>query len=123
MLASFAVLLQLRIQLGMAWPEESDQTVGSTWYLKWQSEAEMSFRTRKQDDIGWLFWFFVRCYIYGFVLFHTFCFMKRKIPRILGYGPLRKDPNLRKLRRLVLFCLNFCSSYKDDFISLHTTNQ
>ena len=110
-LASFAVLLQLRIRLGMAWPEETDQTVGSTWYLKWQSEADMSFRTRKQDGFRWFFWFFVRCFIYGYVLFHTFRFMKRKIPRILGYGPLRKDPNLRKLRRLVLFCLNFCSSY------------
>lgn len=99
-LVEFIIPFPLRIRLGMAWPEEIDQTVGSTWYLKWQSEAEMSFRSRKQDDIQWFFWFFIRCFIYGYVLFHTFRFMKRKIPRILGYGPLRRDPNLRKLRRL-----------------------
>lgn len=106
---AFSLLLQLRIQLGMAWPEEIDQTVGSTWYLKWQSEAEMSFRSRKQDDenIQWFFWFFIRCFIYGYVLYHTFRFMKRNIPRILGYGPFRRDPNMRKLRRLVPFFLYF----------------
>jgi len=32
----------------MAWPEEIDQTAGSTRYLKWQSEAEMSFKSKKR---------------------------------------------------------------------------
>lgn len=90
------------MQLGMAWPEEINQTVGSTWYLKWQSEAEMNFKSRKTDDTKWFLWFFVRTIIYGFVLFHVIQFMKRKIPRLLGYGPLRRDPNLWKLRRVVV---------------------
>lgn len=96
------VLLQVRMQLGMAWPEEIDQTVGSTWYLKWQSEAEISFKSRKTDDTQWFLWFFIRTIIYGFVLFHVIRFMKRKIPSLLGYGPLRRDPNLWKLQRVVV---------------------
>lgn len=89
------------MRLGMAWPEYVDQSVASTWYLKWQSEAEMSFKSRKTDEWEWYFWFLVRSVIYGYVLFHVFRFMKRKIPRFLGYGPLRRDPNLRKLQRVV----------------------
>ncbi|XP_050142890.1 probable inactive ATP-dependent zinc metalloprotease FTSHI 5, chloroplastic [Malus sylvestris] len=96
----------VRIQLGMAWPEEIDQAVDSTWYLKWQSEAEMNHKSRRTDDIQWYFWFLVRSAIYGYVLFHLFRFMKRKIPRFLGYGPLRRDPNMRKLQR-VKYYLNY----------------
>ncbi|KAM7252406.1 hypothetical protein ACFE04_024289 [Oxalis oulophora] len=96
----FLVPYSVRLQIGMAWPEEIDQSVGSTWYLKWQSEAEMNFRSRQTDEIQWLFWFLIRSGIYGFILYHVFRFMKRKVPRLLGFGPLRRDPNLQKLRRL-----------------------
>lgn len=89
----------------MAWPEEIGQTVGSTWYLKWQSEAEINFKSRNTEDFQWFLWFLIRSFLYGFVLFHAFRLMKRKIPRLLGYGPLRRDPNLRKLRRVVLLYL------------------
>lgn len=95
--------VQVRMRLGMAWPEYSDVSVGSTWYLKWQSEAEMNFKSRKTDEFQWYFWFLVRTGIYGFVVFHVFRFMKRRVPRVLGFGPLRRDPNLRKLRRVVKF--------------------
>lgn len=91
----------VRMQLGMAWPEEIDQTVGSTWYLKWQSEAEINFKSRKTDDLQWFFWFAIRLFIYGYILFHAFRFLKRKVPRLLGFGPLRsRDPNFLKLRRV-----------------------
>ncbi|KAF3606914.1 hypothetical protein DY000_02051504 [Brassica cretica] len=63
----FIIPYQLRLRLGMAWPEEIEQSVGTTWYLQWQSEAEMNFR---------------------------------KIPRVLGYGPFRRDPNVRKFWRV-----------------------
>ncbi|CAK9156354.1 unnamed protein product [Ilex paraguariensis] len=46
----FIIPYPVRMQLGMAWPEYIDQSVGSTWYLKWQSEAEMSFKSRKTDE-------------------------------------------------------------------------
>lgn len=53
----------------------------------------------------------IRTYIYGYVLFHVLRFLKKKIPTIPGvylylwmfFGPLRRSPNYRKLRRLVLF--------------------
>ncbi|KAK4851831.1 hypothetical protein QYF36_018762 [Acer negundo] len=95
----------VRIRLGMAWPEYVDQSVGSTWYLKWQSEAEMNFNSRKPDDedspwFVWFVWFIARSVIYLFILFHVLRFMKRKIPRLLGFGPLRRNPNLRKLDRV-----------------------
>lgn len=91
------------MQLGMAWPEEIGQTVASTWYLKWQSEAEMNFKSRKTDDLKWFLWFLIRSAIYGYILYHVFRFLRRKVPKALGYGPIRKDPNMRKLRRVVLF--------------------
>lgn len=95
-------MIQVRIQLGMAWPEEIFETVESTWYLKWQSDAEANFKSRQTDDDGqWFIWFIIRTAIYGFVLYHVFKFMRRKVPRLLGYGPMRKDPNWRKLRRVV----------------------
>ncbi|PKI39092.1 hypothetical protein CRG98_040516 [Punica granatum] len=105
-MVEFLIPYPVRMRLGMAWPEEIDQTVGSTWYLKWQSEAEMSFRSRKTDDIRWFFWFIIRSAVYGFVLFHIFHFLRRKVPRLLGYGPLRRNPNLRKLRRVKAY-LNY----------------
>lgn len=85
----------------MAWPEEIDQAVGSTWYLKWQSEAEMNFRSRNTEDFQWFLWFLIRSFVYGYVLYHVFRFLKRKVPRLLGYGPFRRDPNVRKFWRLV----------------------
>lgn len=99
-LVELLIPFPVRMQLGMAWPEEVGQTVGSTWYLKWQSEAEMNFKSRKTDGIRWFFWFFIRSIAYGYVLFHVLRFMKRKVPRLLGYGPFRRNPNMRKLRRV-----------------------
>ncbi|XP_052203783.1 probable inactive ATP-dependent zinc metalloprotease FTSHI 5, chloroplastic isoform X2 [Diospyros lotus] len=99
-LVEFIIPFPVRMQLGMAWPEFTDQTVASTWYLKWQSEAEMRFKSRKKDNFRWFLWFFIRSVIYGYLLFNLFRFMKRKVPRLLGYGPIRRYPNLRKLRRV-----------------------
>lgn len=84
----------------MVWPEEVDQAVGSTWFLKWQSEAEMNYKARKRETIRWYLWFLIRSMIYGFVIFNVLRYLTRKVPRLLGYGPWRKDPNLWKLRRL-----------------------
>ncbi|KAH9771397.1 putative inactive ATP-dependent zinc metalloprotease FTSHI 5 [Citrus sinensis] len=92
--------VHVRMKLGMAWPQYMDQSVGSTWYLGWQSEVEMSFNSRKTDDLNWSIWFLIRTAVYGYVLFHILRFMKRKIPRLLGFGPMRRDPNFRKLRRV-----------------------
>ncbi|KAH9706870.1 putative inactive ATP-dependent zinc metalloprotease FTSHI 5 [Citrus sinensis] len=94
------ILENVRMKLGMAWPQYMDQSVGSTWYLGWQSEVEMSFNSRKTDDLNWSIWFLIRTAVYGYVLFHILRFMKRKIPRLLGFGPMRRDPNFRKLRRV-----------------------
>ncbi|KAJ0080512.1 hypothetical protein Patl1_23124 [Pistacia atlantica] len=90
----------LRMRLGMAWPEYIDQSVGSTWYLEWQSKAEINFNSRKTDEFKWFLWFLIRSATYGFVVFHVLRFMKRKIPILLGFGPLRRNPNMRKFRRL-----------------------
>ncbi|KAG6396848.1 hypothetical protein SASPL_143005 [Salvia splendens] len=96
----FVIPYEVRMRLGMAWPEYSDVSVSSTWYLTWQSEAETNFKSRKTDGFLWYFWFLVRTAIYGYVIFHVFRFLKRNIPRVLGFGPIRKNPNFRKLRRV-----------------------
>ncbi|KAL1560981.1 putative inactive ATP-dependent zinc metalloprotease FTSHI 5, chloroplastic [Salvia divinorum] len=72
----FVIPYEVRMRLGMAWPEYSDVSVSSTWYLTWQSEAETNFKSRKTDGFLW------------------------NIPRVLGFGPIRKNPNFRKLRRV-----------------------
>ncbi|PIA61144.1 hypothetical protein AQUCO_00300576v1 [Aquilegia coerulea] len=90
----------IRMRLGMAWPEWADQSVGSTWYLEWQSEAEINFKSRKDDSFLWHLWFFIRAFIYGYVLLNVLCYMKKKAPRVLGYGRIQRDPNLRKLWRV-----------------------
>ncbi|CAJ1976266.1 unnamed protein product [Sphenostylis stenocarpa] len=103
-IVEFLIPYPVRIQLGMAWPEEIYQTVDTTWYLKWQSEAELNFRSRQstdeEEEASWSFWFFVRAAIYGFVLFHVVKFMRRRLPSLLGFGPFRRDPNMQKLRRV-----------------------
>ncbi|KAG4911184.1 hypothetical protein JHK87_057300 [Glycine soja] len=104
-IVEFLVPYPVRIQLGMAWPEEIYQTVDSTWYLKWQSEAELNFRSRQtttddDEEVPWFFWFLVRAAIYGFVLFHVLKFTRRRLPSLLGFGPLRRDPNMQKLQRV-----------------------
>ncbi|CAN6888841.1 unnamed protein product [Brassica oleracea] len=96
----FIIPYQLRLRLGMAWPEEIEQSVGTTWYLQWQSEAEMNFRSRNTEDFKWFVWFLIRSFVYGYVVYHVFRFLKRKIPRVLGYGPFRRDPNVRKFWRV-----------------------
>lgn len=78
--------------------------------MDWLTVADMNFRSRNSLDFIWYLGFAVRTVIYGYVLLHIFRFMKRKIPRLLGYGPLRRDPNMRKLRRLVIFFDHNCSS-------------
>ncbi|XP_063940731.1 probable inactive ATP-dependent zinc metalloprotease FTSHI 5, chloroplastic [Daucus carota subsp. sativus] len=75
-------------------------SAGLAWYMDWLTVADMNFRSRNSLDFVWYLGFTVRTVIYGYVLLHVFRFMKRKIPRLLGFGPLRRDPNMRKLRRL-----------------------
>ncbi|KNA05484.1 hypothetical protein SOVF_189840 [Spinacia oleracea] len=99
-IVEFLIPYQLRVMMGMAWPEELDQAIESTWYLEWQSVAEYSFKSRKTDTFRWYLFFLIRSAIYGYILYHTFQFMKKKVPIWLGYGPYRQDPNIRKLRRL-----------------------
>ncbi|XP_074307854.1 putative inactive ATP-dependent zinc metalloprotease FTSHI 5, chloroplastic [Silene latifolia] len=100
-IVEFLIPYPIRIKLGMAWPEEIGVTIDSTWYLKWQSEAETNFKLRKRDNLGWYFWFLIRSALYGYVLFHVFKYLKRKVPRLLGYGPYRRNPNFRKLQRVL----------------------
>lgn len=93
-------MIQVRVELGMAWPEE--QTTDTPWFLKWQLSAETRTYTRKtESELQWKMLFISRIAISGFVLFHVFNFLRRKIPRLLGSGPVRKDPNRRKLGRVV----------------------
>ncbi|KAI3864663.1 hypothetical protein MKX03_009183 [Papaver bracteatum] len=96
----FIVPYPVRMRLGMAWPEEAFQTVGSTWYLEWQSTADISFRTRKKDGIRWYLLFYIKTAVYAFVLFNVLRLVKKKAPRLLGFGPIRRDPNREKLRRV-----------------------
>ncbi|KAL6579408.1 hypothetical protein OROMI_009624 [Orobanche minor] len=93
---------EVRLQLGMDLPEYSDVSIDSSWYLKWHSKAEVSFKSRRRDGLPWYIWFWVRTAIYGYMVFHAFRFI-REVPRVLGYGTLRRDPNFRKLQRLKAF--------------------
>lgn len=89
----------------MAWPEYGEVT-SSSWYLKWQSQVVMDLRLEDINGWQWYLLSLVRAVLYVYVLYHVFRYMKR-IPRLLGYGPIRRDPNLRKLRRVV-FISSLC---------------
>ncbi|VFQ70809.1 unnamed protein product [Cuscuta campestris] len=96
----FVIPYPVRARLGMAWPEYADQNASSSWYLTWLAEAEMNFRSRKEDNFWWYSLFLIRTVTYGSVLYLVVSFMRRKISRILGFGPIRRNPNFRKLRRV-----------------------
>lgn len=89
------------MRLGMAWPERAEDSASSSWYLKCQAITEMRFNKRKTDGFWWYIWFLIRAVIFGYALHYVVWFMTRKIPRILGFGHLRRDPNFKKLRRVV----------------------
>jgi len=93
-------MIQVRVNLGMGWSEE--ETMDTPWYLNWQLNTEARVQSRRADDhFRWIMLFIARAAISGFVLINVFQFMRRKIPRLLGYGPMRKNPNRRKLERVV----------------------
>ncbi|XP_011621119.1 probable inactive ATP-dependent zinc metalloprotease FTSHI 5, chloroplastic isoform X1 [Amborella trichopoda] len=92
---------QIRINFGMAWPEDVYEAAGSTGYLRWQSVAEANFNARKMDSFQWYLWFFIRSIIYVYILVHVLHYLKKTVIKLLGFGPLRsRDPNMRKLRRV-----------------------
>lgn len=99
----FIIPQSVRRNLGMAWPEEVYQAVETTWYLKWQSEAELSYRARKIEEFSWYLGFLISSVMYCYALFYLIRFFKRKVPRLLGYGPLRIDPNIRKFSRVKFY--------------------
>ncbi|CAA0833428.1 FtsH extracellular protease family [Striga hermonthica] len=100
------VTYEVRMRLGMAWPEYSHVSIGPSWYLNWQYEAETSFTSRKKDVFLWHLWFLVKTAIYGYVMYHVFRFMRRKVPRVLGAlgsGNSRRDSILRMLWRVKFY--------------------
>lgn len=71
-------------------------------YLNWKSEAEEDIKSQQEDEeFNWYFMFIVRAIIYGYVLSHIFQFLKKRTPKLPGSTRRRKDPNMRKLKRLV----------------------
>ncbi|XAR64001.1 hypothetical protein NMG60_11024179 [Bertholletia excelsa] len=71
-LVELIIPFPVRMKLGMAWPEFTDQTVGSTWYLTWQSQAEMSFNPGRRTNSSGIYGFLLevlymdmRCFIYS----------------------------------------------------------
>jgi hypothetical protein len=99
-------MIQVRIKLGMAWPEEG--TMETPQYLKRQLNAEANVKSRQADgEFKWIMLFIARVAIWGFVLVNAFNFTRRKIPRLFRYAPLRKrDPAMRKLGRMVCLFLH-----------------
>ncbi|XP_031484872.1 probable inactive ATP-dependent zinc metalloprotease FTSHI 5, chloroplastic isoform X2 [Nymphaea colorata] len=97
----FLIPKPIRTRLGMVWPEEESEIAGfSTWYLKWQAKAEMIFRARKRNNLRWFLWFVIRSVIYGYLIFNVIRFARKRVPRVLGYGPFRRNPNMKKLNRV-----------------------
>ncbi|KAJ9549345.1 hypothetical protein OSB04_021888 [Centaurea solstitialis] len=82
-------------------PSWAKKSAAMDRYLNWKSEADSDIKTRIEDsDFNWYFVFGVRAIIYGYVVFNIFQFLKRKIKKLPGIRPIRKDPNMRKLQRL-----------------------
>ncbi|XP_071702217.1 probable inactive ATP-dependent zinc metalloprotease FTSHI 5, chloroplastic [Rutidosis leptorrhynchoides] len=73
-------------------------------YLKWKTEAEEEIKAQREDEeFSWYFFFAVRAIIYAYMLSHIFHFVKKRTPRLPGFWVRRRNPNMRKLRRLKYF--------------------
>nr|XP_043606226.1 probable inactive ATP-dependent zinc metalloprotease FTSHI 5, chloroplastic [Erigeron canadensis] len=88
---------QVKMKLG--------KTTAMKQYQNWKSEAEESLRAQREDEeFSWYFMFAVRAIIYGYVLSSIFRFLKKRTPKLPGVNrPGRRNPNMRKLRRLKYF--------------------
>lgn len=88
------LFLQVKIELG--------RSIAMRQYLNWKSEAEGIIKSQKEDEeFSWYFMFVVRAVIYGYILSHIFRFLKKRTPKLPGFKVRRRNPNMRKLRRLV----------------------
>nr|QKY65100.1 AAA-type ATPase family protein [Passiflora contracta] len=103
-LVEFIIPFLGRMSLGMTWLQKINEATDSTWFSKWYSETKIRFEFRESEHgLTWFLPFIIRTVIYGYIVFHTFQFLKRKVLRILGFGPLVRDPSMRKLRRVKAF--------------------
>lgn len=67
----FIIPKQIRMALGLAWPEAAEETAVSTWYLVWQMEAERNVQARQKLDstlLQRLMGFTFSCFLYGYPL-------------------------------------------------------
>ncbi|CAH1414735.1 unnamed protein product [Lactuca virosa] len=72
-------------------------------FLNWKIKAEREVKSQNEGgEFNWYFLFAVRTFIYGYILYQIFRFIKRKTPKI-GFWPKRKSVNMQKLRRLKYF--------------------
>ncbi|XP_076950574.1 putative inactive ATP-dependent zinc metalloprotease FTSHI 5, chloroplastic [Bidens hawaiensis] len=70
-------------------------------YLNWKSVAEETINSQKEDEeFNWYFMFGVRAIIYWYILSHIFNFLKKRTPKLPGLNVRRKNPNVRKFKRL-----------------------
>ncbi|CAN0889925.1 Probable inactive ATP-dependent zinc metalloprotease FTSHI 5, chloroplastic [Linum grandiflorum] len=100
-LAEFLIPHGVRIRLGMAWPEETDQSVGSSWYLGWLTKAQRRYKYRNRGNrLLSLSWFCFRIVICGYILLLVPLLVRRKVPKLLGFGPILRDPVFWKFRRV-----------------------
>ncbi|KAI3812339.1 hypothetical protein L1987_17046 [Smallanthus sonchifolius] len=80
------------------------RTTAVKQYLNWKSEAEESIKSQSEDEeFSWYFMFVVRAIMYGYILSHIFSFLKKRTPKLPGFKVRRRNPNMRKLRRLKYF--------------------
>ena len=80
-----------------------NRTAAMKQYLNWKSEAEEDIRSQSEDEeFNWYFMFAVRFIIYVYVLSKIFEYLKKRTPKLPGVKrPGRRNPNMRKLRKLV----------------------
>lgn len=92
----FVIPSRVKIKLG--------KTTAMKQYLNWKSEAEENIKSQSEDEeFSWYFMFVVRAIIYGYVLSYIFRFLKKRTPKLPGFRLRRRNPNMRKLRRLKYF--------------------
>lgn len=77
------------------------KTAAMDQYLNWKLEEDKKIKIEVEDSmVNWYFLFVVRAIIYGYIVSKIFHFMKKKIKKLPGVRPIRRDPNMRKLQRL-----------------------
>ncbi|KAJ3708584.1 hypothetical protein LUZ61_012289 [Rhynchospora tenuis] len=88
-----------RMNWGMVWPEDADQVVGDTWYLRWQAQTEYKFR-RVTSNLRSVLKLTFRYAIYMLLFLKLILIIGSMIPKFPKFKSVIRGTSMQKFNRL-----------------------